>query len=167
MAVLEAEDPDAAMAALEPAEQALVVAEIEENLVASVEPTSGVPTPVAIGRQASSGARVPVAAARGCWSDSYYMNWTLYGATISSSWMSMSWCYENGRAQNADIKNVGGNGTGVNYEGHTQDKRNVGWEVRGLTTHKWTIGPTGFSKCMQIRGGNNAVSKNISCNLFD
>ena len=111
-------------------------------------------------------AGVSAAVAGGCWSHYYYTNWTLYGASIANSWMTLNWCGSNGSITSYAISNVGGSGSGLSYQGNTKSTRNVGWEVRGVTTHSWSFWIGGISKCMQIRGGATGLySRSVSCSM--
>ena len=78
--------------------------------------------------------------------------------------MQLNWCASNGRITSANISNVGGNATIISYDGNTKGQTNVGWEVRGVTTHKYSFYLGSVTKCMQIRGGASGLySRSISC----
>ena len=80
--------------------------------------------------------------------------------------MQLNWCGSNGRITSSSFSNVGGAATIISYDGNTRSKRDVGWEVRGLTTHKFSFYLGSVTKCMQIRGGATGLySRSISCNL--
>ena len=170
--LLQSPDPDAAMKELSPAQRREVAEVIEANLVEGETITeSGPLTPAEaseVGLKVGSGAAgsITAAAASGCWYHYYYTGWTLWGMTTAHSWMQLNWCGSGGSITSSSITNVGGSATIINYAGNTKDKLNVGWEVRGVTTHKYTFSLVSVTKCMQIRGGATGLySRSISCNL--
>ena len=56
----------------------------------------------------------------------------------------------------------------LSYDGNTSGKTNVGWEVRGVTTHTFSFYLVGcVTKCMQIRGGATGLySRSVNCSVL-
>ncbi len=80
--------------------------------------------------------------------------------------MSLNWCASNGRIISSSISSVGGAALIISYDGNTRGKRDVGWEVRGLTTHTFSFYLGSVTKCMQIRGGATGLySRSTNCTL--
>ncbi|MET0526526.1 MAG: hypothetical protein ABWZ91_17100, partial [Nocardioides sp.] len=66
--------------------------------------------------------------------------------------------------ENHRIGCPGGSATVVSYDGNTRSMRNVGWEVRGVTTHKFSFYLASVTKCMQVRGGATGLySRSLTC----
>ncbi len=70
------------------------------------------------------------------------------------------------RITGSSITNVGGSASVIAYAGHSKSKRDVGWEVRGVTTHRYTFSIVSATACMQVRGGASGLySRSIRCSL--
>ena len=169
LGILQSADPAAGFAALSPAQHKEAARLIEDNLVVSEEVSSiasltGLEASAA-GQQTST-ASLATAAATQCWSHYYYATWTLWSLHVANSWMQLNWCGSGGRITSYSVTNVGGAATGLRYDGHSQATRNVDWEVRGLTTHTFSLWLPSVTKCMQIRGGATGLySRSISCDM--
>ena len=169
--ILTSPDPAAGLEALSPELQADALSMVEADLAFTDElvRTTALSADEAkdLGLKPTKAPKGTTAAvASGCWSHYYYTNWDLYWATVANSWMQLNWCGRNGSITSYSITNVGGTGTGLNYVGNSRDTRNVGWEVRGVTTHRWEFWIGGVSKCMQIRGGATGLySRSINCGM--
>ena len=78
--------------------------------------------------------------------------------------MPLNWCASNGRITSSSLSSVGGAALIISYDGNTRGKRDVGWEVRGLTTHTFSFYLGSVTKCMQIRGGATGLySRSTNC----
>ncbi len=170
VSILLSDDPDGAIAKLTPDQRLQVGLLLRENLEEGETQTAT--GSLSAEDAASAGLVAPKisgsvsAAASGCWYHYYYTGWTLWGIETAHSWMQLNWCGSSGKITSSSITNVGGSATIVSYDGNTKSKRNVGWEVRGLTTHKYSFSLVSVTKCMQIRGGATGLySRSISCNL--
>jgi len=171
--IVTADDPDAAMAELSAEQQSQALALIEDNLVATgVVAEAAALTPVeaaAVGLRVSQG-RVTgpnaAVAGSGCWSHYYYQGWSLWNMKTAESWMQLNWCASNSRIASSSFSTVGGAALIIRYDGNTRGKKDVGWEVRGLTTHTFSFHLGAVTKCMQIRGGATGLySRSTSCYL--
>lgn len=171
LGLLTSPDPQAAFAALPAYQQDEVAELIEANLVAGETRTETAALTAAqaaaVGLQDQPPAsRAAAAAAKRCWYYYYYVGWTLWGMEAANSWMQLNWCGSNSKIVSSSITNVGGAATLISYDGHTKSKRDVGWEVRGLTTHKFSFMMVSVTKCMQVRGGATGLySKSVKCSL--
>ena len=173
--IVTAADPESLMAELTEDEQDEVVTIIEDNLVAdvaTVEVTALSPAEAELvglkyPKTKGSGPNAAAAAAAGCWSHYYYTDWSLLGTRPAASWMQLNWCGSNGKITDSSFSNVGGNSTGSSYDGNTRGKTNVGWEVRGVTTHTFSFYLVSVTKCMQVRGGATGLySRSVSCSVL-
>ncbi|GAA2132137.1 hypothetical protein [Nocardioides bigeumensis] len=170
--IVSSDDPEAAFAALPSAEQEEVRTMVAEAVAPSTESgrtvalTPSAAQELGLKPPKTKAATLTAVVAGGCWSHYYYTNWTLYGASIANSWMTLNWCGSKGSITSYSISNVGGSGSGLSYQGNTKSTRNVGWEVRGVTTHSWSFWIGGISKCMQVRGGATGLySRSVSCSM--
>jgi hypothetical protein len=162
------------MADLTAEEQVVVLTLIDANMMPSGEP--GVATALTPAEAAGAGLTFPkirgsrpstaAASASGCWSHDYYTGWSLWNMKTAESWMQLNWCASNGRITNSTFSGVGGAALIIRYDGNTRGKRDVGWEVRGLTTHTFSFYLGSVTKCMQIRGGTTGLySRSTNCSL--
>ena len=167
--IVSSDDPEAAFAALSPTQQveaaAMITEELEATEVVGATAPLGSREAKALGlKPPKDGSRVSAAVAGGCWYHYYFTYWTLWGIDTASSWMQLNWCGSNGRITSWSFSNVGGSGTVLSYDGNTRGATNVGWEVRGVTTHKFSFWLGSVTKCMQVRGGATGLySRSISC----
>ena len=176
--IVTAANPEGLMAELTAEEREAVVTVIKDNLVADVATVEVAPLSPAeaelVGlkypKTKGSGPKAAAAAVAGCWSHYYYTDWSLLGTRPAASWMQLNWCGSNGKITDSSFSNVGGNSTGLGYDGNTRGKTNVGWEVRGVTTHEFSFYLVSVTKCMQVRGGASGLySRSVaaaSCELL-
>ena len=152
-----ADDPAAAIAALDKDEVAVLAARVSGWTAVEVagEPVKRVPT----AKERTTLAAAAVGGS-GCYSYRRYYKWYDLGLNTGETWMTASWCGNNNGITSYSLTNRGGVGyNGVNFQGlGSSYVNNVGWEVRQAQAFKFSFAWADATPCMQVRGGKTGLT---------
>lgn len=177
--VLLSADPQATLASLSTADQALFADSLKHQTHKS-RSSGGTFTPSTaqqtamtqvspVGASPTVGSTALASAYASCWYHYDYTDYYDFGIHDGATWMQLNWCASGGSITSWSVPIAGGTGyAGNSYNGIVgSGALNVGWEVRQYKEFSFDYGPAYAYPCEQIRGGATGQysTRYDSCNL--